>query len=179
MSWLRIDDGFEDHPKVELLTDAAHRLWMRAACWCMKSANSHTGGFVPELLLDTIAKRSASHQRLLKLAQELVAATGGGLYSAGLWERVEGGWRFHDWHEYRQQHSSRSEAARLAGQRSAQARRERDGSAQPRSTGPPRTNPERTPERRSNEPPNEPPNEPLPNEPKTFGRTTPERPRTS
>lgn len=149
MGWLRIDDGFEDHAKVEPLSHAAHRLWMRAACWCRKPANQHTSGFVPEALLVTISKHMAPKPRLLKLAQELVNANGGGAFECGLWEVTVGGWLFHDWAKYQPEPEkkptmSRSEAARIAGERSAEARREKFGTAQP---GHP------------NEPPNEPPND--------------------
>ena len=100
MSWLRIDDGFEDHPKVDALSDAAHRLWLRAACWCKKPSNEHTLGFVPRAQLRLIGKRSGTQAQLEKLAQELVDATAGGIFELGLWEPVEDGWRFHDWANY-------------------------------------------------------------------------------
>lgn len=100
MSWVRIDDGFEDHPKVEPLSDAAHRLWVRAACWCKKPTNEHTLGFVPRGMLRTIAKNTAPLPRLEKLASELVTATAGGIFEHGLWEPVDGGWQFHNWATY-------------------------------------------------------------------------------
>ena len=140
MSWLKIDDDFEDHAKVEPLSDAAHRLWMRAACWCRKPANLHTNGFVPQPLLATIAKRSAPLPKLLKLARELVDARGGGTFEFGLWEPTDGGWRFHDWHKYQTTEQApkltREEAARIAGKRSAEARKAKHGTAQPRSAEP-------------------------------------------
>ncbi len=170
MTWLRIDDGFEDHAKVEPLSNNALRLWLRAACWCCKPQNEHTQGFVPRKMLRTIAKKMASQKRLEELALELVNATGGGIFKVGLWEPVEGGWRFHDWHVYRRpedpqpkpQTLSRSEAARAAGLRSAEVRRARNGTAQPPNDS--RTTLEcrfeqrasNVPERRSN------------NEPRTF-----------
>jgi len=100
VSWVRVDDGFEDHAKVDPLSDAAHRLWLRAACWCKKPANEHTLGFVPRALLRTIGKNAGSQAHLEKLAQELVEANGGGIFEQGLWEPVDGGWRFHDWATY-------------------------------------------------------------------------------
>lgn len=155
LSWLKIDDGFEDHGKVEPLSDAAHRLWMRAACWCRKPTNEHTRGFVPKSMLRTIARNSASQAKLEKLARELEQATAGGIYEHGLWEATEGGWQFHDWDQYQPEPEvmklTRTEAARLAGQRSAEVRRERYGTAQPP-----------VPER-------------PPNEPKTFGVGSTER----
>jgi len=161
MGWLKIDDGFESHPKVALLSDAAHRLWMRAACWCRSRSPS---GFVPRSLLREISRNSAPVARLEKLAEELVEAKGGGLFEAGLWEPVEGGWLFHDWASYQPSKAepmSRQEAASLAGKRSAEARRERTGTAQP--IKPTRTSPER-PERRSD------------GSSDSFDRTSPERP---
>ncbi len=57
MSWLRIDDRFEEHEKVDTLSDAAHRLWFRCACWCKKPENEHLDGFVP---LRIVAKLAGS-----------------------------------------------------------------------------------------------------------------------
>jgi hypothetical protein len=133
MSWLKIDDGFEDHPKVEPLTDSAHRLWSRAACWCQKTGSN---GFVPRRMLSTIAKNSAPLKRLERLAQELVDATAGGVFEHGLWEPAVDGWRFHDWKDYQPEHAkqttlTRSEAASVAGKASADARRTKHGTAQP------------------------------------------------
>lgn len=36
MSWLRVDDGFADHPKLGKLTDPEFRVWMRILCYCAK-----------------------------------------------------------------------------------------------------------------------------------------------
>jgi len=161
MGWLRIDDGFEDHAKVELLSNDAHRLWMRAACWCRKTANQHTDGRVPRALLSVIAKRMASPSKLTKLAQELVDANGGGEFQFGLWELDGDGWRFHDWDKYQPEPDvktpmSRSEAARIAGERSAEVRRERFGTAQPGSVNDARTIPERSDDVRPNDVPRTP-----------------------
>lgn len=131
MSWVRIDDGFEDHPKVDPLTDAAHRLWVRAACWCKKPSNEHTLGFVPRGMLRTIAKNSATQAKLEKLAQELVDATAGGIFEVGLWEPVEGGWRFHDWAKYQPKDDEEriKERRSEAGRKGAAARWGRNGTA--------------------------------------------------
>ena len=137
MTWLRIDDGFEEHSKVEPLSNEAHRLWMRAACWCKKAENIHTNGFVPEAMLETIARRTASKKQLLKLAEELVNSRIGGTKEHGLWEPRPNGWQFHDWATYQPppeqpETLSRSEAAKVAGKASAEARRKQFGSAQPK-----------------------------------------------
>jgi hypothetical protein len=36
MSWLKIDDGFADHPKVGALSDREFRVWMRVLCYCAR-----------------------------------------------------------------------------------------------------------------------------------------------
>ena len=136
MTWLKIDDAFEDHPKVSGLSDAAHRLWVRAACWCRKPANAHTNGFVPRGMLCDIYRNKLPQKSLEKLSQELVDSKGGGMFDEGLWEPMEGGWQFHDWEDYQPTEEkpgtlSRKEAASIAGQRSAAVRRERFGTAQP------------------------------------------------
>jgi hypothetical protein len=130
--WVKIDDSFEEHAKVSPLSDAAHRLWMRAACWCQKVGSD---GFVPKSELLAIGRQAATLKRLEALAGELVAARAGGVFSVGLWEPVEGGWKFHDWEEYQISQAkptmTRSEAASAAGKQSAKVRAERYGSAQP------------------------------------------------
>jgi hypothetical protein len=168
MSWLKIDDGFEDHPKVVGLSDGAHRLWMRAACWCRKPHNSRSApGFVPSSMLHDICRGRVKKSVLVKLTTELVTATGGGMFEFGLWEVVDGGWQFHDWSSYQPENSqqesmSRSESARKAGQRSAAVRLERFGTAQPN---------------RSNDVPNDvPPNNTRTTFDRTIDRTILERP---
>jgi hypothetical protein len=97
MSWVRVDDEFMDHAKVAPLSDAAVRLWMEASCWSRKPHNLKHEGRIPEALLVTIAKNRYPRAKALKLAAELVAANGGGLYGQGLWVVVDGGWQIHDW----------------------------------------------------------------------------------
>jgi len=46
MSWLRIDDGFTESPKIEALTDREFRVWVRLLCYC---ARQKAGGELPEL----------------------------------------------------------------------------------------------------------------------------------
>jgi hypothetical protein len=128
MSWLRIDDAFTEHPKAATLTDEQLGFWVRCACWSQR--NPQFQGFVPRALLPTICKRTMADAE--GLAAALVGATAGGFFKFGLWEPVEGGWMFHDWEKYQPiEKLTREEAARLAGQKSAKARKERFGSAQP------------------------------------------------
>jgi len=128
MSWLRIDDIFEDHAKVAPLSDAAHRMWMRVACWCKKPENAHSAGFVPAELLPIVSRLPAAKAR--KLAAELVASKGGGLFENGLWEARDGGWQFHDWDNYQPPERPPSDvhaAKSAAGKKGAAARWQRHG----------------------------------------------------
>jgi hypothetical protein len=75
-----------------------------------------------------------------RLADELINA-GKPEHERGIWEPAEGGWLIHDFEDYEPVSSSaaapvpsKSEAGRIGGIRSAEVRRERGGSAQPRST---------------------------------------------
>lgn len=129
MSWLRVDDGFTEHPKAASLNDEQIGFWVRCACWAQR--NPQFNGFVPRALLPSISKRSLEQAEVF--ADALVHATAGGFFKFGLWETVEGGWLFHDWETYQPptEKLTREEAASRAGQRSAEVRRQRYGSAQP------------------------------------------------
>jgi hypothetical protein len=36
VTWLRVDDGFANHPKVAQLSDKDFRVWMRTLCYCAR-----------------------------------------------------------------------------------------------------------------------------------------------
>jgi len=83
MVWFKVDDSFHAHPKVLAAEPAALGLWVVAGAW--SSANL-TDGFVPDSALPRLLPDAAS------LAEQL--------RTAGLWARVRGGYRFHDWGDY-------------------------------------------------------------------------------
>lgn len=141
MSWFRLDDGFYSHPKVIDLSDDALALWFEVANWCSKHSPF---GVVPRRLLVKVAPRSAKHYaeadaeaELEALAKQLVEATGHGLSDFGLWELHENGWQFHDWEVYQPDTvreatpKQKSEAGRLGGLKSAEARLARFGTSKP------------------------------------------------
>ena len=78
MPWFRVDDGFATHPKVLATSLAARGLWVTAGSW---SSAHLTEGVVPDHVLASLGGTP-------ELAKELVAA--------GLWRRVRGAWKFHD-----------------------------------------------------------------------------------
>lgn len=82
MPWFKVDDSFWGSPKVLSCSPSAVGLWTVAGSW---AAQQLTDGFIPEGVLGILrAKR--------KQAMELV--------NSGLWEKVEGGYKFHDWADY-------------------------------------------------------------------------------
>lgn len=74
MPYLNIDDGMDEHPKIEFLSDAAFRLHMRAMLYC---ARRQTDGFVP----------LAKVRKLIENA-DIVAAE---LVDAGVWHDLGDG----------------------------------------------------------------------------------------
>lgn len=82
MTWVKLDDGFYDHPKVEDLTLAAVGLWTLCASYCGKHLSN---GYV-------------SYARVSRLGgtDDLIDE----LVDAGLWEHTDRGIQFHDWDKY-------------------------------------------------------------------------------
>lgn len=84
MTWLRLDDTFAEHPKVDRLSDGAFRLHVAGMCY---SARHLTDGFVP-------AERAA---RLVPRYKRTYVAE---LVVADLWHEADGGWVIHDFLTY-------------------------------------------------------------------------------
>jgi hypothetical protein len=79
MVWFLVDDNLTFHKKVTTAGNAAMGVWVRAGAW---STSSLTDGFVPT----QIARAIGTPQQLTRLVD------------SGLFERVPGGYQFHDWH---------------------------------------------------------------------------------
>lgn len=84
MTWFRVDDGFSDHPKVVALRGSrcwkgALALWTLAGSWASKQESD---GFVPLRVVRFLGGSEAE---------------AGALVGVSLWEKVDGGYRFHDW----------------------------------------------------------------------------------
>lgn len=80
MPWFNVDDGFAFHRKTVRAGNAAVGLWTRAGSWC---AQQLTDGFIPDDVVSVLGTPSQA-ERLVR---------------AGLWERVEDGYVFHQWNE--------------------------------------------------------------------------------
>lgn len=81
MTWFKVDDHLHTHPKVLEAGNSAIGLWVRAGSW---SAQQLTSGFIPTKL----ARQYGSAKDIRTLVD------------TGLWLRVEGGYRFHDWSDF-------------------------------------------------------------------------------
>jgi hypothetical protein len=110
MTWFKVSDEFAFHPKV-VAAGTSLSAWIRAASW---SAQQLTDGFIPDhMVLAFGAKKDAAR-----------------LVSVGLWDKVNGGYQFHDWADYQplraeieEKRAKKQEAGRLGGVRSGQSRR--------------------------------------------------------
>jgi len=119
MPWFKVDDSFHSHPKVLAATPAALGLWVVAGSW---SGANLSDGLVPDHVLPRLLPDSAT------LARELVAA--------GLWKRVRGGYRFHDWSDFNPQRTIIEEERKAARERMRKLRSGRKGAAQAQSGSP-------------------------------------------
>lgn len=91
MAWFKLDDQFWSHPKTLQLSDAAVALWARAGSY---SCAHLTDGFISEAVL----RRQLGGSK--KAVRELTTVAPG--YEHAFWQLVDGGYQFHDWHEYQE-----------------------------------------------------------------------------
>lgn len=117
MPWLRLDDGFSDHPKIIGLDDGAYRLHVDALVFC---ARTLTDGFVSKGAL-----RRLPNGHLV-----------GELVDAGLWEPDGEGWWIHDFLDYNQSAEQVLEDREKARERQRR-RRSRTPETDPDPTSPP------------------------------------------
>jgi uncharacterized phage protein (TIGR02220 family) len=120
MAWVRLDDGFPDHPKVVKVGPLGETLQVRALCY----AGRHlTDGFIP---LEAVQRLTVGLGRTKEKWSSLMV-------KAGLWEERDGGFVVHDYLEYNPSRDEVLEARRVAEERSRkgglaraeQAKRER------------------------------------------------------
>lgn len=110
MPWVKLDDHFDENPKVARLSDAALALWVTGLAY---SNRNLTDGFIP-----TQVGRGK-----LRYCDGGTDSPIGELESADLWDPVDGGWLIHDFTDYqptRDQVLAEREAAR---ERKAKSRR--------------------------------------------------------
>lgn len=130
MSWARIDDAFDDHPKVLALLEydqgaAAIGLWTLCLTWAHR--NTRRRGKVPGLLPVSLPRRYLGPG-----ARELAEL----LVTEKLWEdRGPDGWMIHDFERYlptEQTRDARAEAGRKGAEARWGKRAGRDGNLPPK-----------------------------------------------
>lgn len=109
MTWVKIDDGFYQHPKLVRAGPVGMALQIAALCYCNRNL---TDGYLPE---EAVPLLIAGGMEVVPKMLEL-----------GLWGEVVGGYRVHDYLEY-QPSREQVEAARKAN--AERVRRWRNGSS--------------------------------------------------
>lgn len=145
MPWLKLDDGFPEHPKVVAAGAEASWFYVCALAYCNRQL---TNGVISRAVLPRISGVSQP----LRLANKLV--------SCGLWEHFDDGFRVHDYLDWndsaddvRAKRSAISDVRRAAGvaggRRSGESRREAKAkqlaSSLPKQNGSPTPTPTPTP----------------------------------
>jgi hypothetical protein len=100
MTWVKLDDGFADHPKIERLSGDAYRAFIAGLCYC---ARFLTDGHI-------------SSERTKKLASRKAQ---GELEQAGLWEPNGAGVNVHDYLVYQESRETVLERRRKDSERKA------------------------------------------------------------
>jgi len=115
MTWVRLDDHFDENPKIERAGPLAAFLYICGLSYC---ARNLTDGFI----LAEKVRRLAAVPKPDQQARRLV--------DVGLWEEVEGGYQVHDYATYNPTRETvlshreiRAEAGRIGGLRSGERRR--------------------------------------------------------
>ena len=118
MSWVKIDDGFVEHPKVDALSDRAFRLHVAALCYC--SRNLTDGLLSPKAVKVLAAIVSAP-----RVARNIIELVGAGLWVAN----GDDSYRIHaylehnpDAEEVKRKRAEISAKRREAGKKGADAR---------------------------------------------------------
>lgn len=113
MPWFKVDDTLAWHEKTVQAGNAAMGLWVRAGSW---SSQQLTEGFIPDQVAMSLGTRTEASR----------------LVSARLWERVAGGYQFHEFldrNPSRAQVEAERDAAKERQRRAreaARAKRQRD-----------------------------------------------------
>lgn len=106
MAWFKADDQLPFHPKVLAAGNAAMGLWIRAGTW---SSSQLTDGFIPTAIASAMANECDADA----------------LVDANLWDRVDGGYQFHDWADFQpsaEEEREKRAARKRAGRKGAAAR---------------------------------------------------------
>ena len=112
MTWVRIDDQFDEHPKHQQAGPLAWALWAAGLAYCNRNL---TDGFIPTSKAQTLVNwkfteppREDGRQRVVSVG--ITSGFSGDdvtndyvinlLISAGLWAHCDGGYKIHDYKDY-------------------------------------------------------------------------------
>lgn len=128
MTWVRLDDGIYDHPKILAVDTGDRLLYVWSLCW---SSRHGTDGLIPRSALPYIAVLAGADS---DAADRLVAA--------GLWHEIDGGWTVHDFGDYQpsaaevaEMRRKRAEAGRVGGLRSGDVRSKHEANGEANASG--------------------------------------------
>jgi hypothetical protein len=109
MPWVRLDDGFVDHPKIARVGPIGAWLQIQALCYCNRNL---TDGFVPFGVAQSFLARGVVREDDRGALWTLGEHSGhqgldladvdwpGAMVAAGIWEAVRGGYQIHDYGDY-------------------------------------------------------------------------------
>lgn len=133
--WVKIDDGFYDHPKFVKAGPLGIAMWATALAWCNRNIEAnerqgHPAGFVPESVVrrlidwQGVAWRCWSGELVGGGEDAEAIAVADWLVKCGIFEATEGGYLIHDYDEYQQPEKVKDIRAKRAeaGRRGAEAR---------------------------------------------------------
>lgn len=103
MAWIKLDDQFPDHPKVDGLSHGAFRLHVAGMC--------HSGRYLTDGFIESSRAPRLIHNYKPSMVRELALSD--------LWHEVDGGWVINDFVEWNKskewwQERRRKEADRIA-----------------------------------------------------------------
>lgn len=172
MPWVKVDDGFPEHPKAQAAGPGGRDVFLRGLCY---SAKYLTDGFLPASVVAGWERDLCRHHK--DAAARLLHPPPG--FQHGLWEKAEGGYRIHDYLDY-----SPSKQEVLKERAAAKERKDRWREKERRSERQPEQrserHAERDPERRENAGKNDAyargpagalPSRPVPSNPDTLSPT--------
>lgn len=113
MAWVKLDDGFPQHPKV---VEAGHKAAWLYICSLTYSSSQLTNGHIPRALVGRLTDIPGEK----RLAQRLV--------EVGLWEHTEEGFVIHDYGDYQRTREQVQEQRAAAKRRMADWRKAHEGS---------------------------------------------------
>ncbi|MEV4155444.1 hypothetical protein AB0J48_20680 [Nocardia salmonicida] len=108
MPWFRVDDDAAFHSKIVAAGNAAIGLWTRAGSW---SSRELTDGFVPKHMIASMGTPTQAKK----------------LVQVRLWDKVDGGYQFHQWAE--RQPFTKADVERKRGEARARMAKVRGNSA--------------------------------------------------